>query len=86
MVRRIIIAVSIMYCMVVSFAFAGTFSDDFEDGDLAGWNIEGEGNWKNWKVENGELLTSNQSFTLFSTGEAGWSDYTVQADVMIVKC
>jgi len=84
---RITLIGLIICCIAVLPAFAGTWRDDFEDGDLAGWEIGGGGaNWENWKVENGELLLSNQgSLTVFSTGGAGWSDYTVQADVMIVK-
>jgi hypothetical protein len=80
--RRITIVGLIICCIAVLPAFAGTWREDFEDGDFAGWEIWGGGNWK---VESGELLVSDRDITALYTGEAGWSDYTVQADVLIVK-
>ena len=85
MFGRITLVGLIICCIAVLPAFAGTWRDDFGNGDVAGWDIGGSGNWKNWKVENGELLLSHQDITGLYTGEAGWSDYTVQADIMIVK-
>jgi hypothetical protein len=82
MVRRITIVGLIICCIAVLPAFAGTWRDDFGDGDFAGWEMIWLGNWK---VENGELLVSDRDLFALYTGEAGWSDYTVQADVMIVK-
>ncbi len=82
MVRRITIVGLIIYSIAVLPAFAGTWRDDFGDGDFTGWEIFGGGNWE---VENGELLVSDRDITALYTGEEGWSDYTVQADVLIVK-
>lgn len=82
MVRRITIIGLVIYCMVISFAFAGTWRDDFEDGDFEGWEVW----WGNWKVENGELIfTEGEDICGLYTGEEWWSDYTVQADIMVVK-
>jgi len=82
MFARITLIGLIICCIGVLPAFAGTWRDDFGDGDFAGWEIWGGGNWK---VESGELLLSHRGTTTLYTGEAGWSDYTVQADVMIVE-
>jgi hypothetical protein len=86
MVRRITIFVGlIIYCMGVSFTFAGTWRDDFEDGDLVGW----EGLDPCWSVENGEC--SGEYFNapsgileLIVTGDAGWKDYTVMCKMRFV--
>lgn len=82
MFGRITLIGLIICCIGVLPASAGTWRDDFGDGDLAGWEVWGEGNWK---VESGELLLSHRDSTDLYAGEAGWSDYTVQADVMIVE-
>jgi hypothetical protein len=86
MVRRnTIFAGLIIYCMVISPAFAGTWRDDFEDGDLVGW----EGVNTSWNAEDGEC--SGEFFNapsgileLIVTGDAGWEDYTVMCKMKFV--
>ena len=63
---------------------AGTFVDDFEDGNIAGWSAVGE-----WSVESGELVGENMepaydSGAIFF-GELTWSNYTIEADVKLIR-
>ncbi|WP_189332169.1 pectate lyase family protein [Actinoplanes ianthinogenes] len=68
----------------VSFADADAanpagFSDDFGDGDTAGWSKSGG----TWSVTDGELRQSKSGATLARefAGSTDWTDYTVQAKV-----
>lgn len=60
---------------------ATLFSDDFEDGNAAGWVTTGG----TWIVNSEESRVLHQSSyvdnALARVGQPGWSDYTVQADV-----
>jgi hypothetical protein len=64
MIRRITVVGLVIYSMFVSFAFAGTWIDDFEDGNLHGW----KGVDVNWVVEHGEC--SGQ----WANALAGWAE------------
>ncbi|WP_020521644.1 family 16 glycoside hydrolase [Catelliglobosispora koreensis] len=82
--RIAVIAVAVMAASLVSgAAAAAAFSDDFEDGDLAGWSSTGDGSWN--VVTDGTLALrqswgSSSNARLF-TGTATWASYTVQARV-----
>jgi pectate lyase len=60
---------------------ATLFSDNFEDGDAAGWTTTGG----TWIVNHDESRVLHQSSfvanALARTGQPGWRNYTVQADV-----
>jgi pectate lyase len=60
---------------------ATLFSDNFEDGDAAGWVTTGG----TWIVNNEQSRVLHQSSyvanALARVGQPGWRDYTVQADV-----
>lgn len=53
------------------------WEDNFDDGNDFGWNrFEGM-----WSVKDGELRASSVSPAKSLTGEPGWTDYIVQADL-----
>ncbi len=74
----------IVFCMLLIAmpVFAGTWHDDFEDGNFDGWTST-QGNLP--VTEKGELVFAQGDACHFATGKEEWSDYTVQADVMIAK-
>lgn len=84
--RRIavIAAAAVMTAGLASGASASTaFSDDFEDGNLAGWSSTGVGTWS--VVTDATMVLrqswgSSENARLF-TGTATWASYTVQARV-----
>ncbi len=67
--------------------WAGTFRDDFEDGDLDGWKQLWPEGAMIWKVVDGELECSrlSQWSAGIVTGEASWTDYTIEADVKLLQ-
>ncbi len=74
-------------CLLVISAQAGTFVDDFEDGNLDGW-IQGypHGAMK-WKVIDGAAEVSDRTHigTWIATGEYTWTDYTIEYDVKLLQ-
>jgi hypothetical protein len=68
-------------------AWAGTFRDDFEDGNLDGWQQLWPQGAMIWKVVDGELECSrlSQWTAGLVTGEASWTDYTIEADVKLLQ-
>ncbi len=56
----------------------GIFSDDFNDGDSAGWTEEGTANWN---VASGQYKTASNGFALSLNGCASWQDYEAQVDI-----
>ncbi len=66
-------------------AWAGTFKDDFEDGNWAGWSINGV---DEASIVNGVLrldhIDKSGSTLAISTG-TGWGDYSFSADMRLVK-
>jgi hypothetical protein len=77
-------------------AWAGTWRDDFNDGDLNGWRMT-KGIWEgklmpnkgNWHVENGVVIGGEEAadtWHALSVSEGGsWSDYTAEVSVRISK-
>lgn len=79
-----------------SLAIAGTWVDNFDDGDLAGWRmlvsfwrarivVLGEGNWV---FENGAIVGGDDNpkkrYDLH-TGDMSWADYTAEVSVKLSK-
>jgi hypothetical protein len=67
--------------------WAGTFRDDFEDGNIDGWQQFWPKGEVIWKVVDGELECARQEqwSTEILTGEFTWTDYTVEADVKLLE-
>ena len=96
MIRRITIAVLTTFCIAIQPAFAGTWRDDLEDGNLDGWKmykLEWMGpafmpNEGNWRVENGIVIGEDgnkaMAYGLYM-GEASWTDYTAEVSVKLSK-
>ena len=64
---------------------AGTFREDFEDGNFDGWRIESHPPVGSWKVVDGAVESRRQSLagTYLITGKENWKDYTISCDVML---
>jgi len=69
---------------------AGTFRDDFEDGDLKGWRQQypfaPEPTF--WKIVDGELegtYLNPASTTELHIGEENWKDYTIEFEMKLLK-
>jgi hypothetical protein len=82
-------AVIFALCLLVMSARAGTFRDDFEDGNLDGWGkvLNLGGGISEWKVEDGVLICRRPSdpstFLLF--GEKDWKNYSIEFDARMVE-
>jgi hypothetical protein len=83
------ILVILSICLLVVSAQAGTFKDDFEDGNLDGWRQGSPFSQTPtlWKIVDGELECTYQNSisTLLLTGEESWKDYTIEYDVKLLK-
>jgi hypothetical protein len=73
----IFIIAAILLCLP---AWAGTWSDNFNDGNLDSWQtFEENRGLEKWTVENGEASAESfGTFAILYTGEADWKDYTVE--------
>jgi hypothetical protein len=76
-------------CLLVVSAQAGTFRDDFEDGNLDGWGeiLNYGGGTSEWKVDNG-VLTCRRPFdgsSLLFFGKKEWKNYSVELDSKMVQ-
>ncbi len=80
---RLTVALS-LFLLSVS-AWAGTFTDDFEDGDWAGWEISAV---DGASIVDGVLrldhIDKPGASLALSTGE-DWEDYSFSADMRLVK-
>lgn len=89
MLGLFIIIIIIIILVAVPWAEAGTFRDDFEDGDLEGWRQEDPQALRPtlWKVVDGELECTweNGISTLLLTGDETWKDYTIEFDVNLLE-
>ena len=81
------ITVMILILLVSLSCRAGTFRDDFEDGDLDGWKQIWPDGAMIWKIVDGELecVRMSQWSAGIVTGEASWTDYTIDADVKLIR-
>ncbi|MCG9128407.1 hypothetical protein JT359_12470 [Candidatus Poribacteria bacterium] len=73
---------------VVSYTFAGTWRDDFEDNDTKEWKIfninrQVEKWWINNNEAVGEIFQPG-FWSLWMTGENNWSFYTVNCNVKLI--
>jgi len=70
-------------------AWAGTFKDDFNDGNFDGWEtrtlLGGPAN--EWKVDNGVLtcMRPNDWASMLIFGKKEWRNYSIECDVKMVK-
>lgn len=66
---------------------AGTFRDDFEDGNLDGWRQANPATPMLWKIVDGELECTrlDATSTVFVVGEDSWTDYTIEYEVMLLE-
>ena len=71
--------------IMVQLANAGTFREDFEDGDFEGWRIESHPPIGSWKVIDGVVESRRKSpaGTYLIIGEESWTDYTISYDLML---
>lgn len=70
-------------------AWAGTFRDDFEDGNIEGWKrftVAGT-NLSDWFVENGVLVCRrpNPYGAHLVIGDVSWQNYTIECDVKLIE-
>jgi len=78
----------LLLSLITTSALAGTWKDNFEDGNLADWKKAGAAT--KWKESGGVLVSErpqvesgNRSFLL--TGEQSWMDYTVTVKLRVVN-
>lgn len=76
----------VISCIMVSSALAGTWRDDFEDGNMDEWRIR-EHNAAEWKIINEELecTVPGRPNLIFVLGEEAWTDYSVEYDVKLLE-
>ncbi|MBM3238290.1 hypothetical protein FJZ31_18520 [Candidatus Poribacteria bacterium] len=66
-------------------AWAGTLKDNFDDGNMDGWDLSGAPR-DTWEVKDGELVVTPRSWPVwFLLGKTTWKDYTVRVRAKIVK-
>jgi hypothetical protein len=73
--------------IIVSPVFAGTWKDDFEDGDLEGWSVyDYFGGTSVWEVKDGEIRverTNQYASAAILDNSIDWKDYEISFDAMI---
>ncbi len=86
MIRWFII-VLLTCSMFAPSVLAGTFRDDFEDGNLDGWRQAHPVSPVLWKIVDGELECTRQDSisTILVIGEDDWSDYTIEYDFVLLE-
>jgi hypothetical protein len=89
MIRQIIVVLLTCFMFAPS-VLAGTFRDDFEDGDFAGWmeTFAEKRGMSVWKVENGELIGNRPSgwgASLTIGDPATSQDYAIECNVKIIE-
>jgi len=91
MIRKITTVALFVFFVFTLSALAGTWRDDFEDGNFDGWKQEVP--WAQnpdpsiWKIVDGELECKRADWnsTLLITGEPEWKDYTIEYDVKLLE-
>lgn len=79
-----------LFALTISFnALAGTWRDDFSDGNYEGWTVQNiRGGISEWKVESGELIAKRSndwsSFVILDES-IGWEDYEFEFDAMFME-
>ncbi len=82
------IMISAVLILIAPSAIAGTWRDDFNDGDLNGWSIHGNGIL--WSVQQGALSgkwirESVMESKLTHYLNAGWQDYIVTCRIKFIE-
>ena len=87
-VNRFAASLLVMALMISLPAWAGTYVENFDDGDLDSWGIfDFLGGVSEWKVEDGILICrrpSAPSSTLLY-GEEDWGNYSIECDAKMVE-
>jgi hypothetical protein len=88
--RRIIVTASLatIVLMIVSSTWAGTFVENFDDGNFDGWEIYGGGiAGAEWRIENGVAIgkAARDWNTGLIFGEDDWRNYSIECDVKMVQ-
>lgn len=83
---RIFLSLVSVMVMLPTISQAGTLRDDFNDGNMNGWDTTSAVTSGTWKVESGEVVINpkNGVVTLL-IGEDNWKDYTIRVRAKIVK-
>jgi hypothetical protein len=82
--RYILIVLAL--CFFVISVQAGTFRDDFEDGNLDGWEIKQGAAGAEWKVEDGVLKSRCQdTWSELLFGEQEWHNYSLEYDAKMLE-
>lgn len=82
------IATALTFCLLVLAAQAETFTDDFEDGDLDGWEVVNtKGGASEWKAEDGVLQCTRSDIWITNLvfGQEEWRNYTIEFDARMVE-
>ena len=82
--------VCIICMLAIAFpVFAGTWNDNFDDGDLDGWSVYNySGGTSVWEVENGQVRIERSHIYASAAildNSIGWKDYEISFDAMIDK-
>ena len=79
--------VGVMLFLMTASLWAGTLTDNFDDGNMDEWTLlKPFGQKSTWKMENGELvLEAVDSPIAFFIGETTWKNYTVRVKTKMVK-
>jgi len=85
LMKRFIIAIvfiSILACIPARAAPAGTFRDNFDDGDLVGWKTNVA---TGISIVDGELRFKGSDSLIVKLGEPLWKDYSLELRVKIAE-
>jgi len=88
---RLIIVLSVFLLSMP--AWAGTFKDDFEDGNWKGWEVVAKPLWDTnvadrVSVAEGVLSLdqlNKSGFCLYLCIQKDWTDYSISADMQIIE-
>ena len=75
-------------CLLVMSAQAGTYIDNFDDGNLDGWEVmDTKNQGVKWTVENGVLICNRPSIwdSFLRFGEEEWQNYSIECDAKLVQ-
>ncbi|MBM3212187.1 DUF1080 domain-containing protein, partial [Candidatus Poribacteria bacterium] len=82
------IVVTLALCLMVVSAYAGTYVENFDDGNFNGWEIYDAGKpGSKWTVENG-ILTGRREIVWMSDllfGKENWRNYSIECDARILE-
>ncbi len=82
--------VGLILFLTTASVWAGTFSDNFNDGNMDGWTpftfFPGQVAKSTWRIENGELIFEAIDTPIgFFIGESTWKNYTMRVKAKMVK-